>query len=69
MTNSKSQINLNFQAQMTETVLSEILNFGHWSLFGIWCLGFVASPDMRSFCYQFDNDITPEPLIARKADA
>jgi hypothetical protein len=32
-------------------------------------LGFGASPDMRSFCYQFDNDITPESLIGRKADA
>jgi len=42
MTNSKSKINLNFQAQMTETILSEILNFGHWSLSGIWCLVFGA---------------------------
>jgi hypothetical protein len=32
MTNSKSQINLNFQAQMTKTILSEILNFGHFCL-------------------------------------
>jgi len=36
MTIFKSQINLNFQAQMAETILSEILNFGYWSLFGIW---------------------------------
>ncbi len=69
MTNSNSQINLNFQDQMTETILSHILNFGHWSLFGIWCLVFGASPDMRSFFCQFDNDITPEYLIGRQADA
>jgi len=43
MTNSKSQINLNFQAKMTETILSEILNLGDWSLFGIWYLIFGAS--------------------------
>jgi len=51
MTNYKSQINLNFEAQMTETILSEILNFGHWSLFGIWCLGFGALLNVRNvFC-------------------
>jgi hypothetical protein len=40
---------------MTETILSEILNFGHWSLFVIWRLGFGASLNMRSFCYQFET--------------
>ncbi len=72
---------------MTETILSEILNFGHSCLpvgggaylkFGLPArsrfgegrrLVFGASPDMRSFCYQCDNDITPESLIGRKADA
>jgi hypothetical protein len=23
-----------------ETIMFEILNFGYWDLFGIWCLGF-----------------------------
>jgi hypothetical protein len=35
MTNSKSQINLNFQAQMTETILSEILVIGVYLEFGL----------------------------------
>jgi len=48
MTNAKSQINLNFQAQMIETTFSEILNFGHWSLFGIWRLVFGASLNIRN---------------------
>ena len=34
---------------MTETILSEILNFGDWSLFVIWCLGFGASLNMRNY--------------------
>jgi hypothetical protein len=27
---------------MAETILFEFLNFDHWSLFVIWCLGFGA---------------------------
>ncbi len=27
---------------MTKTILFELLNFGYWSLFGIWCLKFGA---------------------------
>jgi hypothetical protein len=39
--NYKSQIPDKFQSpnfQMTKTILFRISNFGHWKLFGVWCL-------------------------------
>ena len=42
ITNSKSQISTKCQIQITKIILFDILNFGHWSLFVIWCLGFGA---------------------------
>ncbi len=40
--NLKFQINSKLQFQMSQKVLFRISNFGHWELFGIWCLAFGA---------------------------
>jgi hypothetical protein len=44
MLNSKSQIpnKSQIKSPMTETILFGILDFGHWSLFVVWCLEFGA---------------------------
>jgi hypothetical protein len=39
----KFQIPNKFQAPMTESIVFEISDFEHWSLSGIWYLGFGAS--------------------------
>ncbi len=46
---------------MTETIMFGILNFGHWNLFGIWCLEFGA---YESYCLQFRGTPAKEAFLS-----
>ncbi len=53
--NSKFQITNKFQSPISNDPNSFVLDFGHWCLFGIWCLGFGAY-SLEQYCCHVVHD-------------